>query len=228
MPIFIESFMSKMFFKLGLGPAGAGRHGSLGGCRVRQQDFARPCARHRWQTGADRRLGSDQRSAACHRPAIAQSGRLGRSDPSSQRPGQPQLSALSHPEEFTQQFGPTEADYQACFLCAKANGMTVTATHANRMLLEVSGKAADVQNAFNVTLHTYQHPTENRTFFSADYRTVRARRSARDLGCQRLGQLLASAYYPFAFQATNAPSPMPAAKARQSCGFRAIRQLHGQ
>jgi uncharacterized repeat protein (TIGR01451 family) len=71
-------------------------------------------------------------------------------------------------DEFTAQFAPTEADYQAVINFAEANGLAVKKTYANRLLVEVSGKAADVQHAFNVTLHTYRHPTENRTFFAPD------------------------------------------------------------
>ena len=83
-------------------------------------------------------------------------------------PASPNYQHYLTTEEFTQQFAPTEADYQAVISFAKANGLTVTATHANRMLVEVSGKAEKVQHAFNVALHTYRHPTENRTFFAPD------------------------------------------------------------
>ena len=72
------------------------------------------------------------------------------------------------PDEFTAQFGPTAQDYQAAKDFAQAHGLTVTGTHPNRMLLKVSGKAADVENAFGVTLHTYRHPTENRDFYAPD------------------------------------------------------------
>ena len=40
--------------------------------------------------------------------------------------------------------------------------------HPNRMLLDVSGKAGDIQKALHVTFHTYHHPTENRDFFATD------------------------------------------------------------
>ena len=72
------------------------------------------------------------------------------------------------PAEFTAQFGPTAQDYQSVISFAQSNGFTVTATHANRMLVEVNAQASDVEKAFNVTLHTYQHPTEGRTFFAPD------------------------------------------------------------
>ncbi len=70
------------------------------------------------------------------------------------------------PEEFTAQFGPTEQEYQAVKDFAAANSFTVTATHANRMLVEVRGSAADVERAFNVQLNKYPHPTESREFFA--------------------------------------------------------------
>ena len=72
------------------------------------------------------------------------------------------------PEQFTAQFGPTEQDYQAVVDFARTNGLTVTRTYSNRMLVDVRGKAADVQNAFHVTLRVYRHPTEARDFFAPD------------------------------------------------------------
>ena len=68
--------------------------------------------------------------------------------------------------EFTAQFGPTTDDVQAVSNFANAHGLTVTRTHANRMIIEVSGAASDIEQSFNVTLMTYRHPTENRVFFS--------------------------------------------------------------
>ena len=72
------------------------------------------------------------------------------------------------PEQFTAQFGPTEQDYQAVINYAQTNGLVVTATHSNRMLVDVRGKVADIQNAFHVTLRVYRHPTEARDFFAPD------------------------------------------------------------
>lgn len=72
------------------------------------------------------------------------------------------------PEQFTEQFGPTEEDYQKVMDFAQANGLTVVGTHPNRMLLDVAGNAADVEKAFNVTLRTYHQPAENRDFYAPD------------------------------------------------------------
>ena len=70
------------------------------------------------------------------------------------------------PEEFTEKFGPTVDDYQAVIDFAKANGLRVTSTHPNRLVLDVDGAASDVEKAFLVTLLEYQHPTEARRFYA--------------------------------------------------------------
>jgi hypothetical protein len=72
------------------------------------------------------------------------------------------------PGQFTKRFGPTEQDYQAVVAFAKANGFTVTGTHPNRMLVDVSGTVTNIEKAFHVKMHRYQHPTEARTFYAPD------------------------------------------------------------
>ncbi|HXP60684.1 MAG TPA: protease pro-enzyme activation domain-containing protein [Dongiaceae bacterium] len=72
------------------------------------------------------------------------------------------------PDQFTEAFGPTEPEYQAVIAFAKANGLTVTGTHGNRMLLDVAGAAADLEKAFQVKFSVYQHPQEARTFFAPE------------------------------------------------------------
>jgi subtilase family serine protease len=71
-------------------------------------------------------------------------------------------------QEFTERFGPVEADHAAVLQYAQANGLVVIDTPANRMVLDVEGPAANIENAFHVTLGMYQHPTENRTFYAPD------------------------------------------------------------
>ena len=83
-------------------------------------------------------------------------------------PASPNYHHYLTPEQFTEQFGPTEWDYQAVIAFAGANGLRVTATHPNRMLLDVIGNVPDVEKAFHVTMRTYRHPIENRTFFAPD------------------------------------------------------------
>ena len=83
-------------------------------------------------------------------------------------PASPKFRQYLTPGQFTEQFGPTEPDYQKVIAFAQTNGLTVTATHGNRVLLDVSGSVAEIEKAFNVNLHLYQHPLENRKFFSPD------------------------------------------------------------
>lgn len=71
-------------------------------------------------------------------------------------------------DQFTQQFGPTQADYDAVIQFAQENGLAVTGTSRNRLNIEVSGSVASVDKAFNVKLNIYQHPTEARTFYAPD------------------------------------------------------------
>jgi subtilase family serine protease len=72
------------------------------------------------------------------------------------------------PEEFDARFGPTEQDYQAVIAWAVRSGFTVNARHPNRMLLEVSASVTDIERALQVTMRTYAHPMEPRTFFAPD------------------------------------------------------------
>jgi uncharacterized delta-60 repeat protein len=72
------------------------------------------------------------------------------------------------PQQFTEMFGPTEKDYRAVIAFAKANGLAVTATHPNRMVVDVRGSVANIEKALHVTLREYQHPREARRFHAPD------------------------------------------------------------
>ena len=65
-------------------------------------------------------------------------------------------------------FGPTEADYEAVKAFAVSNGLTVKATHSNRVVLDVSGAVPDIERAFQVTLRIYPDPQESRGFDAPD------------------------------------------------------------
>jgi hypothetical protein len=83
-------------------------------------------------------------------------------------PASPQYHHYLSPGQFTETFGPTKEDYQALIAFAKASGFAVTGTHPNRLLLDVKASVADIERAFHVTLRSYRHPTEDRTFFAPD------------------------------------------------------------
>ncbi len=83
-------------------------------------------------------------------------------------PASPNYRHYLTPAEFTAQFGPSEHDYQAVVDFAAANHLTVTATHPNRLVLEVVGAIADIEKSLHVTLRNYRHPHEDRAFYAPD------------------------------------------------------------
>jgi subtilase family serine protease len=83
-------------------------------------------------------------------------------------PASPSFHQYLTPAQFTEQFGPTPADYESVIAFAKASGLVVLQTYANRTLLDVRGSVADIEKAFHVHLRLYQHPTAKRTFYAPD------------------------------------------------------------
>ncbi|HUC84231.1 MAG TPA: protease pro-enzyme activation domain-containing protein, partial [Candidatus Acidoferrales bacterium] len=83
-------------------------------------------------------------------------------------PGSPLYHHYLRPGEFADRFGPSPSDYAALGRFAASHQLTVAATHRNRLVLDVSGRVADVERAFQVKLHWYRHPSEPRNFFAPD------------------------------------------------------------
>jgi subtilase family serine protease len=83
-------------------------------------------------------------------------------------PASPNYHHYLSPHQFTERFGPTQQDYKALMEFAKASGLTVTHQHSNRVVLDVEGSVADIEKALQVTLRTYQHPNQARTFYAPD------------------------------------------------------------
>ncbi len=81
-------------------------------------------------------------------------------------PASPNYKKYLTPEQFAARFGPTESDYAAVEQFARTNGLRITATHVNRLLLDVAGPVAAVEKTFHITLQTYRHPREARDFFA--------------------------------------------------------------
>ena len=83
-------------------------------------------------------------------------------------PSSPDYRHFLSVEQFTEEFGPTAEDYQAVVDFAQASGFTVTGAPQNRLIVPISGTVAQVNAAFNLSMREYQHPTEDRTFYSPD------------------------------------------------------------
>ena len=83
-------------------------------------------------------------------------------------PDSPMFRHYITPAEFTERFGPTQADYDTVRSYMQERGLKVTGGTRDGMDLQVSGTLDKVEKAFNVTMRNYKHPTENRVFFSPD------------------------------------------------------------
>jgi uncharacterized repeat protein (TIGR03803 family) len=83
-------------------------------------------------------------------------------------PSHPSYRRYLKPQEFTARFGPTAEDYDAVRKFAEKHDLQITATHPNRMLLDLRGSAGNIEKAFKLRLNVYNHPREARTFFAPD------------------------------------------------------------
>lgn len=70
--------------------------------------------------------------------------------------------------EFTERFGPSQADYDALIDFAKANSLAVVGGTRDAMDVQLQGAVATIETAFHVNMGVYQHPAENRTFYAPD------------------------------------------------------------
>lgn len=70
-------------------------------------------------------------------------------------------------EQFAEQFGPTESDYQGLVAFAESNGLTVRAMHPNRMILDVSGDVAAIESAFQIDLVAWRDSVRG-SFYAPD------------------------------------------------------------
>jgi subtilase family serine protease len=70
--------------------------------------------------------------------------------------------------EFTAAFGPTASDYASLARFALANGLHPHRPADNRIVLDVSGTARDVERTFGVTIGAYRHASEARIFYAPD------------------------------------------------------------
>jgi subtilase family serine protease len=83
-------------------------------------------------------------------------------------PSSPSYHQFLTVQDFTNMFGPTQEDYDAVVRFAKANGFAVAGGSRDAMDVQLRGSVAVIERAFHVTMGVYQHPTEDRTFYSPD------------------------------------------------------------
>jgi hypothetical protein len=83
-------------------------------------------------------------------------------------PSSPEYRHFLSVKDFTDRFAPTADQYDAVVEFARARGFEVKNLPANRLIVPINGTVQQVQDAFNIRLVNYQHPTEQRAFFSTD------------------------------------------------------------
>jgi subtilase family serine protease len=84
-------------------------------------------------------------------------------------PSSPNFHHYLTPDEFTERFGPTQADYDEVVAWAIAKGLTVTSTTSNRRFVNVDGPVSLINRAFNLNLQRYADPVNpGRTFHAPD------------------------------------------------------------
>ena len=72
------------------------------------------------------------------------------------------------PAEFTEKFGPTQADYDSVVRYALEHFLAVVGGSRDGMEVQVKGPVSAIETAFHVSMLAYQHPTENRIFYAPD------------------------------------------------------------
>jgi kumamolisin len=83
-------------------------------------------------------------------------------------PKSPSYRHFLTPPQFTERFGPSQANYNELVNFARTNGLTVYGGSRDGMNVQVKAPVAAIEAAFHININTYQHPTENRTFYSPD------------------------------------------------------------
>src|ERR1039457_5970916 len=69
--------------------------------------------------------------------------------------------------EFAERFGPTQGDYDKLIEFFQANGLAVSGTHPNRMILDVTGPVSAIDKTLHVNMTVWEHQTRGR-FFAPD------------------------------------------------------------
>ena len=69
--------------------------------------------------------------------------------------------------EFVERFGPTQADYDKVVEFFQTNGLAVSGTSSNRMILDVTGPVSAIDKTLHVTMTVWEHPTRGQ-FFSPE------------------------------------------------------------
>ena len=73
-------------------------------------------------------------------------------------PSDPLFHQFLTAEQFTERFAPSQQDIDEVIQNLQAQGLTVVRSHPNRMVVDVSGSVSEIENAFQVELHSFIAP----------------------------------------------------------------------
>jgi kumamolisin len=82
-----------------------------------------------------------------------------------QDPSSPNYRHFLEPEQFTELYGPTQADVYAVTNFLNSNGIRVTDVSPNRLLIHAEASTSTLENAFHVSIGDYQFAGHN--FYAA-------------------------------------------------------------
>jgi kumamolisin len=81
-------------------------------------------------------------------------------------PASPLYHQFLTPAQFADEFGPSQGDYDTVVSFLRDSGLQVTATYPNRLLIDVQGSVAQVEEIFGVKINNYTQ--NNQSFFAND------------------------------------------------------------
>jgi kumamolisin len=82
-------------------------------------------------------------------------------------PADPLYGRYLTPREFRDRFAPPQSDYDLLISYVQSQGLTITGTHSNRLLLDIAGSAEMVDAAFALHMQSYQGQNV-REFYAPD------------------------------------------------------------
>jgi subtilase family serine protease len=83
-------------------------------------------------------------------------------------PASPNFRHYLSTAEFIQRFSPAHQDYQALTAYCQRHGLEIQRTHENRVLLDVSGKVENIEDAFHPRLARYQEAGQDRWIYAPE------------------------------------------------------------
>lgn len=136
--------------------------------RVTLAGHVHPLAKAKYDQGAvDESVATGRMMMLLSRTEVQQAA-LDKLADEQQTPGSANYHRWLTPEEFGAQFGASDADVQKVTAWLASQGFTVEKVAASKTLIEFSGTAAQVKNAFQTEIHSYALPKGTYTANNSD------------------------------------------------------------